>query len=162
MEKTINEIKINVPEGMEYYIENDTIKFRPKIITYQSVAKELFKNGAYYAGVRNGVNSGYDKSPNLEDKGLYSVSRKQLDKLVAINQLMNVAKYLNNGWRPDWNNNQENKYALVLANNNREIINSDYQTVNRCFVYFKTSKLAEQAIEILGEETIKLALSTDW
>nr|DAY73308.1 MAG TPA: hypothetical protein [Caudoviricetes sp.] len=29
-------------------------------------------------------------------------------------------------------------------------------------VHFKTLYLAQQAIEILGEETIKLALSTDW
>lgn len=28
--------------------------------------------------------------------------------------------------------------------------------------YFRTSKLAEQAFDILGKETIELALSTDW
>lgn len=158
----LNEIKIDVPEGMEYYIENNTIKFRPKIITYQDIAKELFKNGAHYVSIRNGGTSGYDKQPNIKDKGVYSISRKQLDKLVAINQLMNVAKYLNKDWQPDWNNKQENKYGFVLINNNTEIIDPDCQTVNRCFVYFKTSELAKQAINILGEETIKLALCTDW
>lgn len=154
------ELKIVPPEGMEYYIEDDTVKFRPKIITYQDVAKELFKNGAYYAGVRNGVNSGYDKSPNLEEKGLYSISRKQLDKLVAINQIMNVAKYLNKDWKPDWNNKQENKYYIQKDNNTIVV---SYVRYN-CFdsVYFKSKELVEQAIEILGEETIKLALCTDW
>lgn len=155
----VNEIKINVPEGMEYYIENDTIKFRPKIITYQNIAKELFKNGAYYAGVRNGVNSGYDKSPNIEEKGLYSISRKQLDKLVAINQLMNVAKYLNGDWQPDWNNHEEPKYYICISKyNGMHITYCD----NNSLVYFKTEELAIKAIEILGKETIKLALCTDW
>lgn len=46
MEKTINEIKIDVPEGMEIYLENNSIKFRPikKELTYDNIAKELFKD----------------------------------------------------------------------------------------------------------------------
>lgn len=158
--ENIKEIKINVPEGMEYYIENDTIKFRPKITTYQNIAEELFKNGAYYAGVRNGVNSGYDKSPNIEEKGLYSISRKQLDKLVAINQLMNVAKYLNGNYKPDWSTNIEDKYYIRITNNKIEVGRASLRCSD--IVYFKSIKLAQQAIEILGEETIKLALCTDW
>lgn len=45
MEKIINEIKIDVPEGTEAYLENNIIKFRPikKELTYEDIAKELFK-----------------------------------------------------------------------------------------------------------------------
>lgn len=46
MEKIINEIKIDVPEGTEAYLENNIIKFKPieKKLTYKDIAKELFKD----------------------------------------------------------------------------------------------------------------------
>ena len=45
MEKTNKEIKIDVPEGTEMYLENNTIKFRSikKELTYDDIAKEIFK-----------------------------------------------------------------------------------------------------------------------
>lgn len=154
---------------MEAYLDGNIIKFKPikKKLTYDDIAKELFHNKYTYYPYSSPNRDTDIQHTNIGNIDFVSfplncVSKKQVDKLFAIGKLMNVAKRLNGDWQPDWNNKQENKYALVLTNNNREIINPDYQTVNRCFVYFKTSKLAEQAIEILGEETIKLALCTDW
>lgn len=86
-------------------------------------------------------------------------SEKQAQKLRAINQLMNVAKYLNGNWQPDWDNSKEAKYYLYFYG--KHYIDCSYQYIY-CLVYFKSSELAQQAIEILGEETIKLALLTDW
>lgn len=37
-----------------------------------------------------------------------------------------------------------------------------WATSNRQIVYFRTYELAEQALKILGEETIRTALSTDY
>lgn len=72
---------------------------------------------------------------------------------------MNVAKYLNGNWQPDWNNYKEPKYYICISESLGEyIIYCD----NISFVYFKTEELAKQAIDILGKETIKLALCTDW
>lgn len=50
MEKITNEVKINVPEGTEAYLENNIIKFRPvkKKLTYKDIAKKLFKNKITY------------------------------------------------------------------------------------------------------------------
>lgn len=46
MEKIINEIKINIPEGMEAYLKGNVIKFKPveNKLTYENIAKELFDN----------------------------------------------------------------------------------------------------------------------
>lgn len=158
----LNEIKIDVPEGMEYYIENNIIKFRPikKELTYDDIVKELFKyKKTYYIDIFCNIRS-IDKA-DISYKDINNcTSEKQLKKLLAINQLMNVAKYLNRDWQPDWNNDREYKYYLYVSDNEIQI---DYMRC-RCsnIVYFKSKELAQKTIDILEEETIKLALCNDW
>lgn len=138
----LKNLKIVPPEGMEYYVEDNTVKFRPikKELTYNDVIKKLKFN------------------TNVNTK---CTSGKQGEKLFAINNLMNVAKYLNDGWYPDWEeHNNEFKWYINLYHSTIDIRYTTHY--NGSFVYFKSEELAQQAIEILGEETIKLALSTDW
>ena len=158
MEKTINEIKINVPEGMEAYLEGNIIKFKPieKKFTYENIAKELFDNKDVWR-IENFDITKYNKT-GCWNYLTNCISEKQAKKLLAINQLMNVAKYLNDGWQPDWNK-QESKYYLQKDNNTIIISCVRYNCSDSA--YFKSIELAEQAIEILGKETIKLALCTD-
>lgn len=154
------------PEGMEAYQEGNEIKFRPieKQLTYFDIAKELFSNNAtYYTDSYGEIES----SPiGLEDSKADNLnnctSQKQAEKLLAINQLMNVAKYLNRDWKPDWNDLDESKYYIRYSENTHSLQVGEASIIYSDIVYFKSSKLAKQAIEILGEETIKLALSTDW
>lgn len=158
----IKDLKIIPPEGMEYYIDNGEIRFREikKNLTYNNIAKELFENNkTYYFDVfanikrSNGVYNNYWQANNC-------TSEKQAQKLFAINKLMNVAKYLNGDWKPDWNNNKPFKYYLRICN--KEIGISYASIYISDIVYFKSEEFAQQAIDILGEENIKLALSTDW
>lgn len=157
----VNEIKINVPEGIEAYLEDNIIKFRAtkKELTYDDIAKELFKDKkTYYTDVFCNIETvdGDDINYNNINNG---TSEKQLKKLLAINELMNVAKYLNGDWQPDWNNHEEPKYYICISKyDSMHITYCD----NNSLVYFKTEELAIKAIEILGKEIIKLALCTDW
>lgn len=160
------EMKIVPPEGYEIDRENSTfecVKFKPikKDLTYEDVAEKLFlKKDVYYIDndgriilLKGALRLTAINSNNC-------TSHKQGGKLLAINKLMNVAKYLNCGWEPDWDNEDELKYFI---NKNRAGI---YVSRNNCnnfsIVYFKTKESAQQAIDILGEETIRFALSTDW
>lgn len=154
-----NKLTIIPPEGMEAYQEGNEIKFRPiNKLTYNDIAKELFYNKRTYYITNQGNLQTYFPA-NSYDNFNNSTSDKQLKKLLAINKLMNVAKYLNGDWQPNWNDGNEIKY-FVLVISGIEIL--DTFTYNYSPVYFQTKALAQQAIEILGEETIKLALSTDW
>lgn len=154
------EIKIVPPEGYIVDAENSTfecIKFKPKTVDYETVARELFlnKKKAYIpSSIKNasiGVNQyNYINSTNC-------TSKEQAKKLTAFNQLINVAKYLNKDWKPNFNDSTEAKYIILYREN--EIIADCWYVNNFGIPYFKTKALAEQAIEILGEETIKLALS---
>lgn len=95
-------------------------------------------------------------SPNITN----CTSRKQCEKLEAINRMMNVAKFLNKDWKPDWKDHCREKLHFAIDHN--EVIVTASRMWNKSFVYFKTEELAKEAISILGEDTIKLALSTDW
>lgn len=162
-----NKLCIDIPEGYEIDEENSTfecIKFKRKGLTYEYIAKELFLYKECYFTDTNGkikstsrLHLGYDQVNNF-------TSEKQAEKLLAINKLMNVAKYLNDGWKPDWNNADEKKYYITVDNfsgNSKIIIHYNY-IINNSSVYFKTEKLAKEAIGILGEDTIGVIYSTDY
>lgn len=162
------EVKIQVPEGYEIDKENSTfelIKFKPikKVLTYEDVAEELFfGKGMCYTTYDGSIINVISCSKSEYKQPNNFTSEKQAQKLLAINRLMNVARYLNGDWQPDWSDGTSQKYYLSIKKEDSSIT-TDF-ALQKCseVVYFKTLYLAQQAIEILGEETIKLALSTDW
>lgn len=93
------EIKINIPEGYEIDKENSTfecIKFKPikKYITYKDVCNNIFaEKYGYYIGP-----SGNIWNTSLEEftyDANNAPNKKQLERLLALNQLMNIAYYYN-------------------------------------------------------------------
>lgn len=154
-------VKIYIPEGYEIDKENSTfeeIKFKLKKITYRDVAKELFYGKQTWRGNDGSIIEYY--TYNCFDRIDNATSKRQIEKLFAINQLLNVAKYLNKDWKPDWYDPMEEKYYFRIAND--YLIHDTTYTYNFCPVYFQTEELLFRAKAILGEETIKLALSTDY
>lgn len=154
-------VKIYIPEGYEIDKENSTfeeIQFKPKKITYGDVAKELFYGKQTWRGNDGAIIEYYPY--NCFDRTNNATSKRQIEKLFAINQLLNVAKYLNKDWEPDWYDPMEEKYYFRIVNDC--LIYDTTDTRNFCPVYFQTKELLFRARDILGEETIKLALSTDY
>lgn len=155
------ELKIQVPEGYEIDKDNSTfeyIKFKPKTLTYKDIAKELFLNNEMYFINNNskiiyagGGSINYEKSNNC-------TSRKQAEKLLAINKLMNIAKYLNGDWKPA----SGKKNFCITINCANEVAVTWTDNHHLSFdIYFRSEAAAKQAIKILGEETIRLAFSTN-
>jgi hypothetical protein len=81
----------------------------------------------------------------------------QLECILAKNKLANVAVYLNNGWKPS---KGDHVFTIMHYGDSKDklIISEHYFGTGENLVLFQTQKDARQAIEILGEETIKLAL----
>lgn len=158
------EIKIQVPEGYEIDTENSTfecIKFKKKELTYEDLAKKLFKNECYFSDLCGKIHH-IDNLSVGHSQPNNCTSEKQAEKLLAINKLMNVAKYLNNGWKPNWEDSCETKYYIRVNSPLNELVVEGSYLYNEGAVYFKSSSLAKQAIEILGKKTIRLALTTDY
>lgn len=92
------EIKIKVPEGYEIDEENSTlecIKFKPikkKELTYEDVADNLFCKLYYYISGRSKIVIGPPESNKDKNN---ATDKKQLEKLLALNQLLNIAEYYN-------------------------------------------------------------------
>ena len=156
------ELKIEAPEGYEVDWDNssmNTIRFKPikKKITYQDVKEKLFtkSNVSYFLGHDGAIMQTFNIQ-YLSRELLLSTSIQQLEQIRALNKLMNVAKYLNGDWKPNWNDEFENKFCIHYALG--KLYLSSKQRANYGCVYFKSEKLALQAIEILGEKEIKVAL----
>lgn len=61
-----------------------------------------------------------------------------INKIIAISKLMNIAKYYNGDWEPDWNNQDEYKYFIIY---NRDTYKVDHGWTTICNnIYFKNKK----------------------
>lgn len=165
------EIVINIPEGYEIDKEQSTFEKivfkRKQLTTYSDICKKIFRTGLYYIGVNgtiikaDNIECIIKNYPEILEHPNNAPTEGQLEQLLAINKLMNVAVYLNEGWKPNWDNGTQFKY-FIYCDTNYTTIRIHHNTYFNCgVVYFKSKELAEQAIEILGEETIKLALGVD-
>lgn len=132
-------------------------------ITYSDIQKKIFKEKDYYWLNGTGqikFQSQYDVNNHEYYHHVNAVTENQLKKLVAINKLMTVQKYIEHGWQPDWNNRDQEKYQIMIQNND---ITTGYVT-SLCTspVFFSSRNNAQKVIKILGDDTIKRALGTDW
>lgn len=154
------EIKITVPEGYEIDRENSTfkcIKFKKKALTYDDVARDLFKlKNAFYINDRGKVRV-TDSMIGCYTDATNGVTAKQLEQVLAFNKLLNVAEYLNEGWKPNFKDDFEFKYHLVYNNSYDRFEVTCNLLVAEGHAYFRTKDLARQDIEILGKDEVKKA-----
>lgn len=154
------EMKIIPPEGYEIDKENSTFekiifKKVEEKLTYEKIANKLFQDKKHYYIASDGR--------IVENYTAWLCSNTaptehQLKRLLAINKLMTVAYYLNDGWEPDWSDTNLSKYHLYYDHHLKKILIDFNLNFQKAIVYFKSKELAQQAVKILGEETIKLAL----
>lgn len=138
------EVKIQVPEGYVIDKENSTfecIKFKKDTVTLMDIVNK------------------YDNEFGIPVKVL-ATSNAHMCKIIAINSLMIVAKYLNYGWIPDFRYGKSNYFLSIDSEGTLQINSSHYY--NDSLEYFKSEELAQQAIDILGEDTIRVALSVNY
>lgn len=94
------ELKIEIPKGYEIDKDHSTfecIKFKPikKDITYKDVCNTLFKNNNGYFIDQYGKVNFYNIGTNRSDAN-NAPNGRQLKRLLALNQLLNIAEYYNN------------------------------------------------------------------
>ena len=128
MEIKNNQLTIDIPEGMEIDTENSSlaegiIKFKSKCITYSKII--------------NSFNS-------ITNTNVY-IHSSDTKALKAIAQLMNIAKYYNGDWKPNWSDSKEYKYFIVY-NNNTYIVDYNWNSIYNK-IYFKNKKDAQAVID---------------
>ena len=94
------ELKIQAPEGYEIDKENSTlecIKFKPikKYITYKDICNTLFtKEWGFFISTSGDIEEEMLDYYVANEKN-NATNRKQLEKVLALNQLLNIATYYN-------------------------------------------------------------------
>ena len=136
MEIKNNQLTIEIPEGMKIDTENSDltkgiIKFKTKTLDYKTI----------YCKICN--------------KSLVIDSHKEDEnRLRAISKLMNIARYYNKDWKPDWNNSREGKWYIYYDHTSRKYIVSSHTNYNEGDIYFKNSEDAKAVRDNLNFRNI--------
>lgn len=168
-------VKLSLEKAREWYQKGGELKEvvlqiykeeELKTLTYKNICESLFANKSIYSIGNGGSieqiennNGCYDYIVHYPNKG---TSSHQLKKLLAMNKLVNVAKYLNNGWEPNWDDPREDKNYIYYNSVDKTLETSHTVLSRYATVYFKTPELAKRAIDILGDDCIKLAIAENW
>ena len=135
MEINNNQLTIDIPEGMKIDLENSNLT--------KGIIK--FKQSTTYEDIENALK--LDKNCT----GII-VNKNNIHKLCAISKLMNIAKYYNKNWKPDWSKQSESKYYIIYDNSNNTYTvdyNNSYTFNN---IYFKNR---EDAIAVINNPNFK-------
>ena len=129
MEIKNNQLTIDIPEGMEIDLENSDlakgiVKFKKKDITYDDILQECPTN---FSGLR--------------------VRNHCIDKILAISQLMNIAKYYNGDWNPNQRSLMESKYYIYYSTRSNTYGVSNTPSTNYGNIYFRLYKYAKAVID---------------
>lgn len=135
---------------------NDAEEGKP--ITYDDILKELyFDKTAYW------VNSTYISSAKARELSYNAINNcttsAQAKRMIAFNKLQNIAKYLNDGWKPNFD---DGTYKWSIIKDKNEYCSQCNISINAGTVYFKRAKLSDEAIRLMGEESLNDLFSTDW
>ena len=126
MEIKNNQLTIEIPEGMEIDLKNSDlakgiVKFKKHDITYNDILQTCPTNFSWLR-----------------------VRTHCMDKILAISQLMNIAKYYNGDWEPDWSDSHEYKYSII-CNRNTYKVDHNWTSISSN-IYFKNKDDAEYVI----------------
>ena len=138
------ELKIEAPKGYEIDKERSTFEriiFKPiKNITYEYVCNRIFNicNGdtGYYIDNTGNIKKASGFSNGARNDKNNATNKRQLEKLLALNQLLNIAEY--------YNNLHESNVANVIKYDN---IKQIYVVVDSCIMYTRGIRAIFNRIE---------------
>lgn len=126
-----NQLIIDIPEGMEIDLENSDlakgiVKFKKKDITYKDITDAIRPIITYTS---------------------ISVYSHYMNRLKAISQLMNIAKYYNKDWNPNWRSLEESKYYIYYSTRNNTYGVANTSSTKYGNIYFRLYKDAQAVID---------------
>ena len=128
MEIKNNQLTIDIPKGMEIDVEHSDlskgiIKFKHKNLTYEDILQSY-----------------------TIEYGSLVVSSSNIDKLLAVSKLMDIAKYYNKNWKPNWSNSKENKFCIKFDYHKDRLYVDYNNSIGAGDVFFKNSENARTVI----------------
>lgn len=130
-------IQIDIETARKWYNGDDNTLKELALQAYKEEELKIISFGAIY-------NLTKIVTPTQPNVPFY-----QNAKWSAFHKLAIIAEYLNEGWKPDWNNKDAVKW--YIKKDERVYTDSCYM-LNYGAIYFKSRELAKKAIEIMGDE----------
>lgn len=166
--------EIPIPDGFQIFIsedgkpmirkkiEGDVVNKTPDAaegnpITYDDILKKLYLNKKSFWISSIEIQSSTTRKCSYNDMN-NCTSMAQAKRMLAFNKLQNIAKYLNDGWKPNFKDSSKKWYIY------KDIfygVTFNY-TTNQGIVYFKNEDLANEAIQLMGKDYLDALFSTDW
>lgn len=145
------ELKIQAPKGYEIDKERSTFEriiFKPiKNITYEDVCNRIFNicNGdtGYYIDNTGNIKKASGFSNGARNDKNNATNEKQLEKLLALNQLLNIVEYYNNLHN---SNNETHFYIVFYPHTQYSIYQHKYVCVRDGIIPLFNSKEDAQAV----------------
>lgn len=144
------EMKIQVPEGYEIDKEKSTFE---KIV-FKKIEKKLPKSWKEFGEVQgwfvselSDIDYSEGHSTDYRDKNIFP-SKEEAEACLALAQLCQLRDRYNSGWKPDWKNEKELKYAIEIFWDN--IVKREYECRYKVLA-FKTEELRDEFLENFRE-----------
>ena len=181
--------EIPIPDGYQIFISEDGKPMIRKKIegyekktpddkegkpsTYDDICKDLFLNKRTYWLGNKKINYLYSDEYNCNDLN-NCTSNAQAKRVAAFIKLQNIAKYLNKEWEPNFDDTLQEKFYISYIGDEPESdlpvdLLKSYQVyckvdepVYESSIYFKTYKLACEAIRLMGKDSLNDLFSTGW
>lgn len=167
-------VEFHIPDNLQFFFDEEgKLMVRQKIegdaeaprkeeekpITYDDKCKELFLNKKFYWNYIRNISSCVGNEGNYDDND-NCTSEVQAKRLNAFNKLQNIAKYLNHGWKPNFTDGTQNWFIAIeyFGGYKAKFTYSD----NYGIVFFKSKFLVNEAIRLMGEDSLNDLFSTDW
>lgn len=159
-------VEYPIPDGLTFFFNEEGKLMVQKApgdkngepITYDEVLKELYYGKtAYWIGSTR-ISYAITNENSYNDIN-NCASEAQCKRMVAFNKLQNIAKYLNKGWKPNFCIGDK-KWGIIKEG---EGFSPKYiRMINDANIYFRDKDLANEAIRLMGEESLNDLFSTDW
>lgn len=168
-------VEYPIPDNLQFFFAEDgKLMVRQKIegdekpsdaeegkpITYDDICKELFLDkNAYWVSYQNGISQEVQTLSHYKDV-VNCITPAQAKRYAAFNKLQNIAKYLNKGWKPNFTDGTQNWLISKIRN---EEYKAMFSYSDNCgIVCFKSKCLVNEAIRLMGKESLNDLFSTDW
>ena len=167
-------VELPIPDNLQVFIsedgkpmirkkiEGDMVNKTPDAaegnpITYDYILKKLYLNKKSFWVSSIEIQSSVTGKCNYNDMN-NCTSMAQAKRMLAFNKLQNIAKYLNGDWKANFKDSSKKWY---IFKDTLYGVSFNY-TTSQGFVYFKNADLANEAIRLMGKESLKDLFSTDW
>lgn len=142
----MNEIKINIPEGIEIDKEHSTFE----CIKFKQIERKLPKTWeelGYIKGWHFDSNCTLFKDDILKvlpfNRNIFP-TKELAEASLALTQLLQLREVYNDGWQPDWTNDSINKYCIFVDGN---ILKKACFSTSQIVMSFKTQELRNEFFE---------------